>query len=233
MEGGGEMSGAAEAFLQRSRIADKVCANVVKAANPSTVSAVASGYDERVRMLVELLFLHREPAPRRHIGFISADIHTDSARLCLSVARILSEQGRYDVGLIDASSRTSPLNFQIAHPEVRGSNTSEIERRLWTVQRQEWTNGDSGSISDEDLVRLSDLTRQFDFSILCCGAMSSLASKVGRVCDGLVLVLNATQTRRLVAQNIRDQLGAAQVPLLGTVLAGRRFPIPTALYRKL
>jgi Mrp family chromosome partitioning ATPase len=48
-----------------------------------------------------------------------------------------------------------------------------------------------------------------------------------------VLVLTANQTRRLVAAQIKEQLRKAQVPLLGTVLAKRRFPVPQGLYRSL
>jgi len=48
-----------------------------------------------------------------------------------------------------------------------------------------------------------------------------------------VLVLTANKTRRLVAAQIKDQLSKAKVPLLGTVLAERRFPVPQGLYRSL
>src|SRR5271170_3168738 len=37
------------------------------------------------------------------------------------------------------------------------------------------------------------------------------------------------QNQRLVAAQIKDQLSKAQVPLLGTVLAERRFPVPQGL----
>jgi len=50
---------------------------------------------------------------------------------------------------------------------------------------------------------------------------------------GLVLVLTANKTRRLVAAQIKDQMSQARVPLLGTVLAERRFPVPQGLYRGL
>jgi Mrp family chromosome partitioning ATPase len=37
----------------------------------------------------------------------------------------------------------------------------------------------------------------------------------------------------MVASQLKDQLRKAQVPLLGTVLAERRFPVPQGLYRNL
>jgi Mrp family chromosome partitioning ATPase len=63
--------------------------------------------------------------------------------------------------------------------------------------------------------------------------VSWLTASIGRASDGLVLVLTANKTRRLVAAQVRDQLTKAQVPLLGTVLAERRFPVPQGLYRSL
>ena len=56
---------------------------------------------------------------------------------------------------------------------------------------------------------------------------------IARTWDGLVLVLAANKTRRLVASQMKDQLSKAQVPVLGTVLTGRRFPVPQGLYRSL
>ena len=81
--------------------------------------------------------------------------------------------------------------------------------------------------------RLRELTAEFDFSILSCAPVSWLTATIGQTCDGLVLVLTANRTRRLVALQIKDQLRQAQVPLLGTVLADRRFPVPQGLYRSL
>jgi Mrp family chromosome partitioning ATPase len=74
---------------------------------------------------------------------------------------------------------------------------------------------------------------EFDFAILCCPSILWLTTRIGRGCDGLVLVLTADKTRRLVAARMKDLLREAQIPLLGTVLTERRFPVPEALYRKL
>lgn len=228
------MSGVAEAFFRGPRIEAEAGARVLEIADPSLPAVVPSVYDEQVRSLVEQLFLHPEQPGRRHVCFAAADPQTDIAPMCLRVARTLSEQGKHDVGLIDACSYSSLFNFHIGDPGVPDSKTTELESRVWMVERQAWISGISGpTIAHEDLARLKDLIRQFDFSVLGCGPMSWLATRIGRVCDGLVLILTANQTRRLVAQNIRDQLRAAQVPLLGTVLAERRFPIPTVVYRKL
>jgi Mrp family chromosome partitioning ATPase len=61
----------------------------------------------------------------------------------------------------------------------------------------------------------------------------TVASVVGQATDGAVLVLDADNTRRVAARNAKQTLEAARVPLLGTVLNDRTFPIPEKLYRRL
>ena len=51
--------------------------------------------------------------------------------------------------------------------------------------------------------------------------------------DGLVLVLEAGETRREAAQAAVSSLRAANVPILGAVLNNRELPIPEKLYRNL
>lgn len=80
---------------------------------------------------------------------------------------------------------------------------------------------------------LRELTTEFDFSIVHCPAISWLSARIGQACDGLVLVLTAGQTRQLVAAQVKQQLGRAQVNVLGVVLAERQFPVPERLYRSL
>ncbi len=102
------------------------------------------------------------------------------------------------------------------------------------VPRQSWLpDACEQRLTDRNLSRLRELTTEFDFSILWCAPVSWLTASIGQTCDGLVLVLTANKTRRLVAAQIKDQLSKAQVPLLGTVLAERRFPVPQGLYRSL
>ena len=228
------MSGVAEASLRESQIAEEPALSGIEITPSSPAHGVSLVYDEQIRLLLQQLFFHPERPQYRHVAFAAVDLQSDITPLCLNVAWALSDQGKYEVGLIDAGLDCSLLNVENEKTEGLGHNVSEVEKRLWIVRRQEWIHGNpSKTISDENLARLSELTRQFDFSIQCCGAMSWLATKVGRLCDGLVLVLTANQTRRLVAQKILRQLRAAQIPVLGTVLAERRFPVPGALYRKL
>jgi hypothetical protein len=199
------------------------------------VSLTGSVRDDQIHALVQQLFFRHESKPVRHVGFATVEATTETATLCLEVAGALAEESRYDVGLIDAYPDSVPLESKLQIPSPKPAEaTWPIAPRLWMVPRQSWLPEDCGQrITDQNLSRLRELTTEFDFSILWCAPVSWRMASIGQTCDGLVLVLAANKTRRLVAAQIKDQLSKAQVPLLGTVLAERRFPVPRGLYRSL
>ncbi|MFI5461738.1 MAG: hypothetical protein ACHRXM_40655, partial [Isosphaerales bacterium] len=150
------------------------------------------------------------------------------------VASDLAKEGWFNVGLIDAHPESVPLKTELLLPSPDCAEAIwPITQRLWMVPRQSWLPDACGRITDQNLSRLRELTTEFEFSILRCAPVSWLTASIGRACDGLVLVLTANKTRRLVASQVKDHLSKAQVPLLGTVLAERRFPVPQGLYRSL
>jgi hypothetical protein len=190
--------------------------------------------DEQVRALVQQLFFRPDAPPLRHAGFAPADPGTDTAQLCFGVARILAEEGAHDIGLIDASPGSRLLETRLGFSGGDSQTRRPLATRLWLASRASWLEDDDPqAISEMSLCRLRHLTSQFDFSVLCCASMSYLTTRLGRTCDGLVLVLTAHRTRRLVAAQMKEQLRRAGVPLLGTVLTERRFPVPQGLYRYL
>jgi Mrp family chromosome partitioning ATPase len=201
------------------------------------ISPVTSVHAEQIRVLVQQLFFRHESGPVRHVGFAPAEASTATAALCLEVAKTLAEEDRYDVGLIDANAHPDSVPLQ-AQLQIACPSSEEVDwpiaKRLWMIPRQSWLPDACGDrITDQHLSRLRELTSEFDFSILWCAPVSWLTASIGQACDGLVLVLTANKTRRLVAAQIKDQLSKAKVPLLGTVLAERRFPVPQGLYRSL
>jgi hypothetical protein len=199
------------------------------------VSPQASVRADQILALVQRLFFHHESEPVRHVGFAAIESCTETATLCLDVARCLAEEDRCDVGLIDAHTDSMPLQSQLQiQPSNRAEATWPMAPHLWMVPRESWLPNARGQrITDQNLSRLRELTTEFDFSILWCAPVSWLTAGIGQACDGLVLVLTANKTRRLVAAQIKQQLNKAQVPLLGTVLAERRFPVPQGLYQSL
>jgi hypothetical protein len=202
---------------------------------PKESPRIASLRSCQIQALVQQLFFQGKSAPVRHVGFAAIEASNETEQLCLDVATSLAEGGRYDVGLIDANP-SAPLlqsGLQITSPGLIESSWL-ISPRLRIVTRQYWLQKTEGpALAEENLSRLRETTSQFDFSILWCAPVSWLTVSVAQACDGLALVLTANKTRRLVAAQIKEQLRRAQVPLLGTVLADRRFPVPQSLYRSL
>jgi len=191
--------------------------------------------DEQIHALVQQLFFPPEAGLVRNVGFTPVDESARTAALCLEIARTLSEEGKYDVGLIDASSDAVPLEQQLQIPAPpRAEVTWPVAPRLWFVPRQNWWR-EAGlqPVAAENLEQLREYMTGFDFSILWCAPVSWLTARIAQSCDGVVLVLTANKTRRLVAAQIKERLSKAHVPLLGTVLVERRFPIPRGLYRSL
>jgi hypothetical protein len=202
---------------------------------PERISPTITTRDEQIHSLIQQVFFTHESSLVRHVGFVTADPSTESAGLCLDVAKALARGNVYDVGLIDARPDSSSLQARLQLPSPKNLDASwQIAPRLWLVPRQSWLPRNCRQrITDQHLSRLRDLATDFDFSILCCAPASWLTTSIGEVCDGLVLVLTANKTRRLVASKVKHQLSKAQVSLLGTVLLDRRFPVPQGLYRSL
>jgi len=195
---------------------------------------VNSLYDGQIQALVQQLFFRQAPAPARHVGFAAVETQTDTGQLCLDVAMALADNGSHDVGLIDVQLQSVPLHTRLPiSTEARADTALQISPRLWLAPRRSWLDDSPQGIWDHSLGRLRSATSDFDFSILCFDPVSWLTAKISQSCNGLVMVLTANKTRRLVAAQMQEQLRRARVPLLGTVLAERRFPVPEGLYRNL
>jgi hypothetical protein len=200
-----------------------------------SLSSAMSLHDQQIHALVQQVFFTHESTLVRHVGFVTADSSTESAALCLDVARCLAAENIYDVGLIDARPDSAPLQSRLQVPSpARAEGSWLIAPRLWIIPRQSWLPKAAGQrIIDQHLTRLREITAEFDFSILYCAPASWLTARIGLSCDGLVLVVTANKTRRLVAAQIKQELNKAHVALLGSVLVDRRFPVPQGLYRSL
>jgi len=225
------------AHLLRAEPAEEPRVTPLRAETTATavVPRTNSIHEEQIHALVQQLFLDRESGLVRNVGFAPVEASAQTASLCLDVASVLAGEGSYDVGLIDAGSGPILLQHEldIAAPD-NGEATCPVASRLWLAPRQSWWQQFGHKpMTDQDLSRLRDLMTGFDFSVLCCAPVSWQTARIGQSCDGLVLVLTANKTRRLVATQLRDQLSKAHIPLLGTVLTERRFPVPRGLYRSL
>jgi protein-tyrosine kinase len=198
---------------------------------------------EQIRGLVRSLFLTGSK-PSRQIVFSAVDRQTDISALCRRVAESLSSETSGCVCLLDSCLQTpstgsdpQPVSFhsdQERFGRLRDSSL-QLSNHLWYMSaegfRGEHENGASGSWLK---ARFSEFRLEFDYLVIqapACGVTNQAAS-ISRLCDGLVLILEANVTRRASAHKVKQSLAAAHVRLLGTVLSERTFPIPKAIYER-
>jgi Mrp family chromosome partitioning ATPase len=75
----------------------------------------------------------------------------------------------------------------------------------------------------------------FDNILIDCGSVtnSTDAAMVGSSVDGVVIVVNAGESRRDEILNAQRMIETAGGKFLGFVLNKRRYPVPEWLYRRL
>jgi Mrp family chromosome partitioning ATPase len=112
----------------------------------------------------------------------------------------------------------------------------ELGRNLWFAGPDLITN-DSGSLlpGDEIAMVLGRLRTSFHYVLIDTKSTSTSrdAALFGSLADGAVLVIEADKTRREAARKAKELFEAAGVPLIGTILNNRSFPIPEALYKRI
>lgn len=195
--------------------------------------------------LVHVLFLSSPNAPR-HVMFCGVDTEDGSGSVCASAAKALAREVSSRVCLVDAkglgrsSHRTCDLDETVFPPSQsltqHGSVARQIDRNLWLVSAAHLSSvGVSNGGAEQMCLRLLDLRKDFGYLLVDAPPLGVdiMASVLGQVTDGVVLVLEANATRRVTARRAKQTLDAANVPVLGTVLNNRTFPIPEKLYRRL
>jgi Mrp family chromosome partitioning ATPase len=89
--------------------------------------------------------------------------------------------------------------------------------------------------SDGMRSRITELYSHFDYVLFDVGSLNTCNDGfiLGRLADGIVLVLRANSSRRETALKALQELAATKVDVLGAVLNQRTFPIPEAIYKYL
>jgi Mrp family chromosome partitioning ATPase len=202
---------------------------------------------EQVRTLVRQLFFPGTAKPPHHVAFSAVDASTYVAEICMDVAKALALQVSGSVCLIEANLHNPELesvfgnNLQksVCGREGFGflrSCSQHICGGLWLAPRRLLVgNTDEGRSPAWLERRLGDFRLEFDYTLLHAPTVGqhSEAVLLGRLYDGIVMVLEANSTKRAAALRAKDMLQASNARLLGTVLSERTFPIPEGIYRRL
>ena len=206
---------------------------------------VAAG--EEVLRLVQQVFRTSAEQPRV-VVFSSVAPGDGCTWVCINSALTLASQNPGSLCLVDANLRSPGLHkaFGIENQSglsdaltQSGSIRNYIQQiagsNLWVLPAGS-ANGVQPQLVFETLrVRLAELRSEFETVLIDAppASLYSDAVQLGRLSDGVILVLQGNTTRRESALSVKDSFDAANVRLLGAVLNKRTFPIPQNVYNRL
>jgi len=196
---------------------------------------------EQIRSLVRRVFFMTGAQPVRHVVFSAAQPNTDVGLICDRVGRALALETSAEVAIVSRNSapvETQPLQPHSGCSENTGikSKSSRIAANLWRVPQPSLREicHDAG-MSRFWISSLAELQNDFEYLVIhgpAAGA-SSESVLLGQLADGIILVLEAHNTKRATARKIKETLEDSHSRILGTVLSERTFPVPQRLYRRL
>jgi capsular exopolysaccharide synthesis family protein len=207
----------------------------------------AISLEERVKLVQRLFLLPGSEAPRL-VVFCGVESGDGSSWVCTRASETLASQVKASVCVVDANLRTPFLHQHFRTDNLLGLADAVYQSgpvrkfahqlngaNLWLITCGSKTTDSHSLLASEGLrSRLAELRAEFDY-VLVDGPPVNLyadTALLGKLVDGVVLVVQANSTHREAARKAKESLDSANVRLLGVVLNKRTFPIPEFLYRK-
>jgi Mrp family chromosome partitioning ATPase len=191
---------------------------------------------EQLGGLIQRIFFPGVPKASRQVVITSADGEYDTSAVCARLAREMAETLPGTVCAIEADTSSTGLTqgFRREVIDSGGEVARLVNPNLWLANVLKTAAPSDGAGALWLRTRLSELRRQFDYSLIHAPVATSMQSvALAQIADGVILVVEARRTRRAVALKTLDTLKTAKVVVLGTILADRAFPIPEKIYRRL
>ena len=200
---------------------------------------------EEISRLVQRLF--RAPGAPRSVVFAGVDAGDGCSSICAAAAENLAATAPGTVCLVDGDLRNPSLHKTFEMDNSVGLTQAITQQgaiqnfarrvagtNLWVMPSGS-PNASALAGSEAMRARIAELRETFQFVIVDSPAMNRFpdAIMLGRMVDGVLLVLQSNATRRETARNVIDSIRGANVNLLGAVLNKRTFPIPQNLYDRL
>jgi Mrp family chromosome partitioning ATPase len=204
--------------------------------------------DEEITKLVQRLFSQAGKGGGPKVVSFSGIARDDrSSWICARAGVALAEHADGSVCIVEANLLSPQLHVQLAVSNQKGlaealTAPGHIRdfavplggKNLWLVASGLVKPGFSPSM-ERYRERFAELRKAFDYILISAPALSreTEATFIGQLADGVVLIVEANQTRRETVRRAKEQLESARVQLLGAVLDQRTFPIPDKLYQRL
>jgi Mrp family chromosome partitioning ATPase len=204
--------------------------------------------DAEITKLVQRLFTQAGKGSGPKVVSFSGIARDDrSSWICARAGEALAEHAEGSVCMVEANLWSPQLHAQLSASNQTGlaealTNPGHIRnfamplggKNLWLIPSGLVKPGFRPS-TERYRERFAELREAFDYVLISAPALSreGEATLVGQLSDGVVLIVEAHQTRRDIVRRAKEQLERARVQLLGAVLDQRTFPIPDKLYQKL
>jgi protein-tyrosine kinase len=206
--------------------------------------------EEEMYKLVQRVFLGNGAGTPKLVVFTGVDTGCGCTWVCARAGEVLASAVEVPVCMVDADQISPGLRryfgvddsdffkTEILNPGSLREQMTEIRgKNMWLTSCGERPlNRNSGMLGLEKYkARLSELCAEFDYVLVDAPALSKSAQalRLGKMADGVVLVLAANETRREAARRAKESLQQAGIKVLGAVLNRRTYPIPEALYKRL
>jgi Mrp family chromosome partitioning ATPase len=204
---------------------------------------------EECLKLVQRIFLGQPTNDCRTIVFAGVDRGNGCSRICVEAARSLAANTSGSICLVDGNFRTPSLprffgvsddtgltDSLFGETPIRSFAKQLTPSNLWLLSAGALAPESPSLLNSDHLkLRFQELRTEFDYVLIDAPALNQYSDVIalGRVADGVVVVLEADSTRRESALKGLASLREAHIEVLGAVLNRRTFPIPDFVYRRL
>lgn len=206
--------------------------------------------EEEVLKLVQRVFRSSAPDAPRVVVFSGVGHGDGCSWITANAALTLAAQTTASVCVVDANLRTPSLHRafavenhfglveSIAQPGALRNFARQVNNsNLWVLTCGSLAPASPAApLSSEGLrARMADLRAEFDYVLIDTPPTNLYADAItlGRLSDGMILVLQSNATKRDAALKAKESCEIAHVRLLGAVLNKRTFPIPQHVYDRL
>ena len=201
----------------------------------STVSQSQSGlFNDETLDLVQRIFLVPAENPPHVVVFAAVDEQCDASQICASVAETLARISKRPVCLVEGNFRSPKLPGIFRIPNRQGlaealagdEAISDFcqplaQENLWLLSSGALDANSPSLLTPENLKnRFTELRDAFEFIVVDGPPLGRYAETMilGRLADGISLVLQAGSTRREAAAAAAANLRASNIPIVAAVL---------------
>lgn len=204
---------------------------------------------EEALRLAQTVFLAGAPSGPRAVVFSAVKSGEGCSYVSVRAAEALAALGAGSVCLVDGNLRNPSIHHYFRlHSDLGLIDAIFAQQTVKDFVQPAGVAGlnvlcagssfsdPAGAVNSRSLrMRMAELRSAFDYVIVDAPAASQCADAafLGRLVDGVVLVVEADSTRRHTAQKAKQDLESAGAPVLGVVLNKRTYPIPESIYRLL